>query len=275
MEGGGEEGQGVVAPVIAPALLDQVAVVDVQMDRHQLHRSHAEAEQVLDGRLRGHARVGAAQLLGHVGMALGEALDVQLVDQCFVPGCPRRMVVAPGEGAVDHRRQRREGGAVALVAGQIGVGVTDLVTEQAIVPAQVAADGLGEGIENELVRIEAVTLLRLIGSVDPVAVELSGLDVGQVGVPDLIGLFAQADALRLRRRLGRIEQAQFHFGGVLGEEREVNSLPVPRCAQRKGLPWPYSHARFSSRWLRLPLPGRPAESRTPDCLSGPPDDQAR
>ena len=108
-EGGGEEGQGVVAPVIAPALLDQVAVVDVQMDRHQLHRSHAEAEQVLDGRLRGHARVGAAQLLRHVGMALGEALDVQFVDQCFVPGCPRRMVVAPGEGAVDHRRQRREG----------------------------------------------------------------------------------------------------------------------------------------------------------------------
>ncbi len=187
---------------------------------------------------------------------------------CLVPGCPRRTVVAPGEGAVDHRCQRREGGAVALVEGQVGVGVADLVAEQAVVPAQVAADGLGERVENELVRVEAVTLLRLVGSVDPVAVELSGLEVGQVGVPDLIGLFAQVDALRLHRRLGRIEQAQFHFGGVLGEKREVNSLSVPRCAQRNGSPWPYSRARFSSRWLdSLCRGGRLSLSTSPSSPS--------
>ena len=65
--------------------------------------------------------IGAAQVLGHFGMQLGEALDVHLVDQRLVPGDQRRPVVAPGEGLVENRGQRRELGVVAIVERQIGL----------------------------------------------------------------------------------------------------------------------------------------------------------
>ena len=72
--------------------------------------------------LRGEAGVGAAQLLRHVRVALGEALDVQLVDERLVPGGTQAPVVAPGEGGVDDRGEGSEGRAIALVEGQVAAG---------------------------------------------------------------------------------------------------------------------------------------------------------
>ena len=46
----------------------------------------------------------------------------------------RRTVVAPGEGGVHHLGQRREGGVVAVVEGEVGRRIADLVAEQGIVP---------------------------------------------------------------------------------------------------------------------------------------------
>ena len=106
------------------------------MDRQQLDGRDAQVGQVLDGRLRGQPGVAAAQVLGHVRVELGEALDVQLVDHRLVPGGARRPVVAPGEGRVDHRRQRGEGGAVAVVEREVGLRVAELVAEQLVGPLQ-------------------------------------------------------------------------------------------------------------------------------------------
>ena len=99
-----EKAQRVVAPVIGQPLLDEMAVVEMIMHGHQLDGGDAEVEQVLDGGLRSQAGVGAAQLFGHAGHSLGEALDVQLVDQRLVPGRVRRPIVAPGEGRYRRRR---------------------------------------------------------------------------------------------------------------------------------------------------------------------------
>ena len=57
-----EEADRVVAPVVAQPALDQVAVVDELMHRHQLDGADAEARQVIERRRMGEAGVGAAQL---------------------------------------------------------------------------------------------------------------------------------------------------------------------------------------------------------------------
>ena len=81
----------------------------------------------------------------------------------------------------------------------------------------------------------------LVGAVNPVTVELVRPDVGEEAVPDHVGLFGQRDARRFFRRVGRVEQAQFDFGRVRGEEREVDADAGPRRAERIGLAWPHSH----------------------------------
>ena len=178
--------------------------------RQQLDGRDAQVGQVLDRRLGGEPGVAAAQVFGHVRVQLREALDVQLVDQRLVPGRARRPVVAPGEGRVDHRRQRGIRRAVAVVEGQVGLRVAELVAEQLVGPAHVAADRLGVRVEHDLVGIEAVPAGGLVRPVDAVAVELAGQDVGQVGVPDLVGVLLQRDPVRLlcRRRASRTGRAR-------------------------------------------------------------------
>ena len=55
-----EEGDRVVAPVVAQALLDQIAVVDEGVDRQQLGAGDAERAQIGRNVRMGQAREGAA-----------------------------------------------------------------------------------------------------------------------------------------------------------------------------------------------------------------------
>ena len=159
---------------------------------------------------------------------LGEALDVQLVNQCLVPGGAGRPIVAPGEGRVHDAAERAERRVVAAVQGKVGRGVAEFVAEQRIVPMHLAANRLGIRVQDDLFRIEAVPVGRLVGTVNPVAVKLVGLNVGQVTVPDLVGMFAENNALGFGRCIGGVEQAQLDLGGMLGKKREVDAAPRPR-----------------------------------------------
>ena len=80
---------------------------------------------------------------------------------------------------------------------------------------------------------------------DAIAVELPGAHVGQVAVPHLIGALAQHDLVRLDRVVFAVEQAQLDAGRVLGEDREVDALAVPSCAEWIGLAWPDTHIVWS------------------------------
>src|SRR5262245_16178734 len=80
-----------------------------------------------------------------------------------------------------------------------------------------------------------------IGTVHPVAVELAGLHVGKVGVPDLIGVFLEYDASRFHRVVRGVEQAELDLGRILGEQGEVDAGAVPRRSQRIRPPRPHSH----------------------------------
>ncbi len=148
---GREKADRVVAPVVAQPLLDEPAVVDERMHRHQLDRGDAEALQVVDHRRRREPRVGAAQRRRHVGMLQREAAHVEFVDHHVVPRHVGAAVVAPGERRIDDLALRHRMRAVAAVERQVGAPVADRVAEQRVAPAQRADDVACVRVEQQLV----------------------------------------------------------------------------------------------------------------------------
>src|SRR5689334_987210 len=90
-------------------------------------------------------------------------------DRLFPRGA-RVLVVVPGEGAFDHSAFRHVAGAVATVEGEVLARAADPVAEQHVAPAELAGQRPRIGVEQELVRIEAVAGSRLVRAVYTVPV---------------------------------------------------------------------------------------------------------
>ena len=73
-----------------------------------------------------------------------------------------------------------------------------------------------------------------------IAVELARPHVGQVTVPDQIGLLTQRHTVAFGSR-DAVEQTQFDARGMGGKEGEVHSSPIPGGSQRIGATGPDSH----------------------------------
>ena len=168
-------------------------------------------------------------------MALGEAFDVGFVNHGLVPRGARLPVVAPGEGGIDDRRERRFRGVVAIVEREVAIGMSHPVAEHLVAPLDDAADGLGVRIEDDLVVVEAVPLVRSVRAKHPVAVELPRADVGEIHVPNEVGVLLEPDAVCLDSRSRVVEETEVHGGGVFGEQGEVRAHPVPGRSERVGL----------------------------------------
>src|SRR5690606_25128753 len=120
--------------------------------------------------------------VGLGGVVAGEASDVDLVDDGLFDGDVGVLVALPVEvGAVgDAARGAAEVGDLAaseVAVGVLGVGV--VVAERvAGGPVEVAGDGRGVGVEQDLVRVEAgAVLVGAIGAVGTIVVQ------GAVGQP--------------------------------------------------------------------------------------------
>ncbi len=177
----GEEPDGVVAPVVGEALVDEVGVLHELVHRHQLDGGHAQALEVADDRGVGHTGVRPADLLGYVGVGHRQALDVGLVDDRVVVLVLRVPVAAPVEERVDHHREHRVAQAVGVVER---LGLAEGVGEQRLVPVDLALDRLGVGVQQQLRRVAPVALLGRVRPVHAVAVALPRLHAGQVHVVD-------------------------------------------------------------------------------------------
>src|SRR3989440_12188821 len=101
-----------------------------------------------------------------------------------------------------------------------------------VAPDQPPGEPLGVGIEQELVGIEAVAVLGLIRAVNAVAIELSGRNVIEVAVPDVLAALGKFDALELAPALA-VEQAKLDFLRVGGEQRKVGAPAVPACTEAR------------------------------------------
>jgi hypothetical protein len=105
-----EKVEGVVAPVVGQALLDQPLFGGEGVHGQQLDARHAEVGEVTDRRRVREPGVAAAQVLGHTPVELRHALDVCLVDHGFVEGYVRLGYAAPVEVVVDNNRAKLAGG---------------------------------------------------------------------------------------------------------------------------------------------------------------------
>ncbi len=111
--------------------------------------------------------------------------------------------------------------------------MADGVAEQRLRPFQLADELFGIGVDEQFVGVETVALARRVGAVHAVAVDLAGMRIRQITVPDFVGVFGQFDAFEFHFA-GFVEQAEFYLGGVRGKDREIHPKPIPGRAQWVG-----------------------------------------
>ena len=196
------------------------------MDRHQFHRSDAKALDVIHRRLVAQPLEGAAKLFRDRRIELGEALHMRLVDDRIGPADLRAAVIAPiGFGGIDDAAFRHEGRAVAGIEGEVLVFAFEIVAEDFLPPFQLADELAGIGIDQQLVGIEAVTVRRIVSTVNPITVKRAGFQAGDIAMPDFVGELRQGDACRLHLS-ARIEQNHFDPFCMGGEQREIHAFAI-------------------------------------------------
>lgn len=147
-------------------------------------------------------------------------------------------IVAPGKSRIHDRPEGGEGSAIPLVTGEVLGGVANAIGEHGVRPVRCSDNRFSVRINENLVRIEPMPLLRSVGTMNTESVELVGLDVRDVAVPDHVGQFGERETDRLALRAHGVEQTEFDFRRVLGKQGEVCSSTVPGRSQRKRLPRP-------------------------------------
>ena len=202
--------------------------MDELMDRKEFDRGDAEVRQVVRHRRMGQAGVRAADLLGNIGMSLGEALHMGLVDHRLFERDTEALVAFPIEGAFGDDASGHGRGRIEIVEV---VGLVEIVPEHRLAPGDVPVDGCRMGVEQELGGIAAQAVGRIPRAVHPQAVPLARADVGQESMPDVRCSFRQRDAL-----LGSvpIEQAELDGIGHFGRHGDIETLRRGRGAQGKG-----------------------------------------
>ena len=110
---GGEEADGVVAPVVGEPAFDEERLRDVLMHRQQFEGRHAEIDEMTDDGVVPETGVRAPQLGGHPGMHHREALDVAPRRRPSRPGGDAGLGAVPDQsnGRVDHEAPGHEAGA--------------------------------------------------------------------------------------------------------------------------------------------------------------------
>jgi len=200
--------------------------IDEVVDGHEFDGGDAELSEVVDHRGMRESGIGAAKVLGHVGMTHGEPLDVGLVDDRVVPRNVEGLVAVPVEGRAHGDRSRHERRGVVVVAQQI-VGAD--VAEHGRCQAKGTIHGVGVGILQQFGVVPAAPAGRIPWTVDAEPV-CGALGHGaHVPVENPEGLLRQPD-----RGLGAIciEEAQVDRVGSRGPQGDVGPRGVECHAER-------------------------------------------
>ena len=129
--------------------------------------------------------------------------------------------------------------AVGLVLLRV---VVEAIAETGLRPVDLPVHGLGVGVQQQLGGVAPLALRRVIGSVHPVAVQLSRLNALEIAVPDERVDLGQLDAGLLRS----VEQAELDVFGDLAEDGKVRARTVERRAERVRLAGPDEQAVSTS-----------------------------
>ena len=179
----GEKSDGVVAPVIRQVTSLQGWIIDELVDRHQFNGRDAKILQVFDDRRMSDPCVGAAQLFRHVRVQHGHAAYMCLVNDCLGIPVVRATVIAPVEGLVDDDGEHRVVDRVVVIRLRW---VVEVVGKDRIGIVDLPFNCFRIRVEQEFGRVASMPLVWRVGTVDAVAIALSGPYAGQVGVPLVI-----------------------------------------------------------------------------------------
>ena len=192
---------------------------------------------------------------GTSGVPPGVAADVHLVDHALVAAAIRVEVAFPVEFVIDYLGAGHAARAVAPVARQVLLLVADGVAELGVGPVDRADDRLRVRVEQQLVGIEAVSLVGRVGPVRAIGVELPGAKPRNIPVPHEVGALAQHEALRLALA-AVVEEAQLHLLGVARVDREVDALVVEGGAEREGRSRPELERRVGRGFYHVVVSSR-------------------
>ena len=118
----------------------------------------------------------------------GETTYMGFIDHRLMPGGFRRTVTFPSEFGFDDHAQGRAVGIVSAVKGQVFLGVPNRIPEHRIRPLDVPAHDLGIRVQQYLVRVEAMAVFRLVGTMDPISIKLTWPYSRKITMPNQVGL---------------------------------------------------------------------------------------
>ena len=224
-----EEADGVVSPVVRQTLFLQEGVVDELVNRHQFNSGDAKLFQIFDDARISQARVGAADIRRHIHVEVGHAAHMRLINHRIMVRNIRMLIIAPIEVGVDDRGLHGVSRRVEVVHRRVVVRTLEPVREQAFVAVDIAFDGLGIWVEQQLVRIAPQTVRRVVRPVDAVTITLPGLQSGNIVMPYVGVLLGHLDT---RLRIIFVEQTQLHLLRNLRVQREIHTGAVIAGTQR-------------------------------------------
>src|SRR5262249_553840 len=108
---------------------------------------------------------------------------------------------------------------------------------------------LGVRVQQQLRGIEAMAVLRLVRTVDAIAVALAGPQPQDRDVPDQVGLLRHRDPRDFVLALGAVQEAHLDAGGVFGKHGKVDRGGVPSSSEGIG------HSRPDFHWRPWESPG--------------------
>ncbi len=237
----GEVGEGVVSPVIGEIFGDQRVFAGVVVDGKELDGGDSQGAEVVDHRFAGQPCIGSPDLGGELRVESGKALHMGLVDDGFGPGRSGGTVGSPDVGGVHDDRQGGPRGIVPVVRDHVSLGISQGIGKEGVIPADSPGDLLGVGIEKDLGGVEPESPGRVVGAVDPVAVDPPRPGFRKVDVPDMVGPLGEGNPHRLGRGLPVGKKAEFDALGIFGKEGKVDPFSVPGGAQGEGFSGQGSH----------------------------------
>lgn len=204
-----------------------MAVAEKGMYGQKFNGGNAQPFQIAGYRFVGKTGKGAALVVGYLRMKFGKAAQMSFINDAFFHFMMRAdfIIIAPVERIADDNRLRHIGRAVKFGKRQILIRAVDVITENRLVPNQLADQLFAVWVYQQLVGIKTVPFLRLIGAVNPIAVNLSGFQTGNINMPYAVVIFINGKALQFLRS-GCVKQAELHLFGIGGEQCEINAFPV-------------------------------------------------
>ena len=170
---GSKKAETLVPPVIVFDISLSAAAAEKCMDRQKFYGGYAQPFQIAQNALMIEPGKGTAFAVRHLRVQFGIAFKMGFVNDAFFNGIPRRLNTLPIKIITSYNRFRHIGGAVQRTVREVFERTVPIIAKQCLMPNQTPGELFGIGVNQKLVRIEAMPLFRQIRPVNTIAVNLS------------------------------------------------------------------------------------------------------